>query len=244
MRTRPLSRVLLLVALPSLSSLWATAAQAEAPAPTEAEDRDTVAAARIHYARGVRAYEIDDLTSARTEFTEAYRLSPRPALLYNLARVALRQGDRVAAAEYLSGYLATNPSDAEAVRKELDLSEPGPAPLAPAVSAPVAPPPPSPPPRQALRVRWPVALLLGGGGAVMLTGVGLVGAGYAADPADEDAAGVARQRSLKSAGLYMALGGAALAAGGALALGLSGRREAAVVVVAPLGLGAQVLGRF
>lgn len=97
----------------------AASAAGEAPPPV-ADPSEVVTQAREAYQRGERAFNAGDFAAARGDFLRAYELSHRPALLYNLALVASRQGDNTAAAQYLTAYLASEPRDAEEAQAWLE----------------------------------------------------------------------------------------------------------------------------
>jgi predicted DNA-binding protein YlxM (UPF0122 family) len=125
------------------------AAAAPARAMTEDEER-----AKAHFLAGQSYYDQASYNDALREFNEAYRISKRPALLYNIARCheALEQFPE--AVQMLQRYLEEDPttSDREAVetrihnlkeRQEHVPKPPAPAPPPqPAVVAPVKPTPP------------------------------------------------------------------------------------------------------
>jgi tetratricopeptide (TPR) repeat protein len=234
-------------ASPPAPGAAATPAPAPAPAPDAApapDDPTLLEQARTHYLRGEQAYMAGDYDIARAEFEKANRLVPRPALLYNLARVAMKQKKKEDALGFLERYLATNPSDAEEVRRELNDMDPEPPPPPVAPPPPVVTPPP-PPPVVAKAPRWPYYTLIGLGGAALLSGVGLATAGGTAVVAEGDAAGLAQARTLQSTGVYLLIGGAALAAGGVAAWALQRRAEGkARVALVPAGAGALLVGRF
>ncbi len=63
------------------------------------------AGARQHYDAGQDYYTQGRYNKAIEEFEEAYRLDPRPKLLYNIAQSYEKAGDLPKAAEYLERYL-------------------------------------------------------------------------------------------------------------------------------------------
>jgi Tetratricopeptide repeat len=141
------------------------AAVAPAHAITEEEER-----AKAHFLAGQSYYDQASYTDALREFNEAYRISKRPALLYNLARCHEALEQLPEAVQMLQRYLEEDPttSDREAVetrirnlKERIERSkkppEPPPAPVTqPPAPAPVvqtaapAPAPPPPPPRKRL----------------------------------------------------------------------------------------------
>jgi tetratricopeptide (TPR) repeat protein len=106
-----LARVVLAVAL---SSVLARAA--DAPVSPEA---------KRHVDGGVEAYNAGRYEEAIKEFELAYRLSARPALLFNIARAESKLGHEEAAIAFLRRYLEEKPnaSDAPAVLAEIEAHE-------------------------------------------------------------------------------------------------------------------------
>lgn len=78
-----------------------SAAQANAP---HATDRAQVARARTLYDQGARAYSEGRYEVALTLLVESYRLTERPALLYNIANTLERLGRPAEAVEKLRQY--------------------------------------------------------------------------------------------------------------------------------------------
>ena len=91
----------LLLALLAPSSLHA---QVVAPTPAELEE------ARAHYERGLAIFDEaqfeSQFTAAMAEFEAAYRLSHRPAMLFNIAQLHSRLGHAVEAVDTFTQYLA------------------------------------------------------------------------------------------------------------------------------------------
>jgi hypothetical protein len=91
----------LLLALLAPSSLQA---QAAAPSASDLEQ------ARLHYERGLALYDEaqfeSQYTAAMAEFEAAYRLSHRPAMLFNIAQLHARLGHAVEAVDTFAHYLA------------------------------------------------------------------------------------------------------------------------------------------
>ncbi len=86
-------------------------ASAAAPAPD--------AAARELYLRGDRAYAEGSYEAALRDFSEAFRLSERPALLFNMANAHERLGQFAEAKTALERYLPEAGSRTELVRKRI-----------------------------------------------------------------------------------------------------------------------------
>ncbi|MBN2716638.1 MAG: hypothetical protein JXX14_12345 [Deltaproteobacteria bacterium] len=124
---------------PKPQSIWIVSVVLGLLVATSAFADDT-AAARGYYQQGVDAFKADDFETALANFTEAYNLSGKPGILFNLAlcQEKMGQGDRAIA--YYELYLEEMPDapDAEAVRlriEELQNPEgtvPEPGPTAPA----------------------------------------------------------------------------------------------------------------
>lgn len=89
------------------------AAAGPASALTEDEER-----AKAHFLAGQSYYDQASYTDALKEFTEAFRISRRPALLYNIARCyeGMEQLDK--AIENLQGYLQAVPQADDRVAVE------------------------------------------------------------------------------------------------------------------------------
>ncbi len=85
-----------------LVALFATIAQAQA-APTAAESEEQ---ARAHFRLGRAHYDNGNFAQAAVEFEEAYRISQRAALLYNIYLAYRDANDVGNAAEALRKYLA------------------------------------------------------------------------------------------------------------------------------------------
>jgi tetratricopeptide (TPR) repeat protein len=155
---------------------------AVAPAHAISEDDER---AKAHFLAGQSYYDQASYTDALREFNEAYRISKRPALLYNIARCyeALDQYDD--AVKMLEHYLDEDPQteDRAAVETRIanlkgrrvhrppgepDVGKPPP-PRPQPVAQPQPPPQPAPPPAPAHRKR--VATWVVGG-----IGVGLLAA--------------------------------------------------------------------
>lgn len=96
--------------LPLFATFYATQAMAQAPSEASVEERD--ARARALYQAGEAAFNVGHYESAMELFLEAYSLSNRSALLYNLGHTAdrLRRDDD--AIRYFERFLAeANASD-------------------------------------------------------------------------------------------------------------------------------------
>ncbi|HNF96012.1 MAG TPA: tetratricopeptide repeat protein [Pseudomonadota bacterium] len=100
----------------SSPSAAATPAVAESPTNTAKEG-----AAREHFMRGVDLYTQGSYASAWLEFTSAYQLVPKTALLNNMARCEVRIGRPVEALQHFKRYIAANPDDPDGtyIRQEI-----------------------------------------------------------------------------------------------------------------------------
>jgi tetratricopeptide (TPR) repeat protein len=164
-----------LVLAPSLSF-----AQAK---PASASDQE---AAKAHYLAGSAYYEQADYADAVREFNEAYRLSKRPDLLYNLAISYERLDQFDHAIDALQRYLVEKPEaqDRALIQSRIENLEKRrdtPKPPAPPVAAAPAPAPPPPPPR---RPRHLPSLVVGGLGAAAL--LAAIGTGVSAQLLHDD----------------------------------------------------------
>jgi tetratricopeptide (TPR) repeat protein len=81
--------------------------------------------AKRHVDSGVEAYNAARYEEAVKEFELAYRLSNRPALLFNIARAEAKLGHEEAAIAFLRRYLEERPNapDAPAVLAEIEAHE-------------------------------------------------------------------------------------------------------------------------
>jgi len=69
--------------------------------------------ARQHFMAGQDYYSQGRYEKAISEFEEAYRLDPRPLLLYNIAQAWEKLGDLVKSVEFLQKYLEADPNNSE-----------------------------------------------------------------------------------------------------------------------------------
>jgi tetratricopeptide (TPR) repeat protein len=91
------------------------------PASAQSGDED-VEIAKAHYKTGEAYYERGRFTDAAREFEEAYRLSKRPALLYNMGKSYEGAGEPARALDAYRRYLkeVRNSSDRGAVRGRVE----------------------------------------------------------------------------------------------------------------------------
>ena len=128
MRSHPIVLSLLIALLAPLS-----VARAEAPLPpaeTSAEE---------HSRRGVQFYAEGKLPEAVREMLKAYELAPESGLLYNIARIYQKMGQRDLAIHYLKTFVTQPGADPDRVQKALEHLEE----LNRAAATPAPPPAPS-----------------------------------------------------------------------------------------------------
>ena len=99
------------VAAPFLPTAWAQEPAKPTPRPTELEQKTAQ-----HYQAGVMFFQAENWNAAQAEFEAAYQLTKYPDLLYNLAKIAEKQGRTADEVRYLEEYLASKPQDSETVR--------------------------------------------------------------------------------------------------------------------------------
>lgn len=241
-----------ILAGPVVTSAWAQA-PAQAPSqPSEMEQR----AAQQHYQAGVMFFQAENWNAARAEFEAAYQLTKYPDLLYNLAKIAEKQGRTADEVRYLDEYLATNPKDSEVVRARLAAIRPTVASASTTTAG-----------SSTQSLPWPAIGIAAGGAAFLIIGIACGGAAIDAantvaspsntgKPFNSDLfATQERGKQLSSAAIaFDVLGGLALAAGGGW-LGywfyqrhqqkkLAAPAQTALVPFGPGGPGLGLVGRF
>jgi tetratricopeptide (TPR) repeat protein len=159
----------LLRALAALALLWSLARPAQAM--SEEDER-----AKAHFLAGQSYYDQASYADALKEFNEAYRLSKKPALLYNIARCFEGLGQLGDAVNMLERYLTDEPEtpDRTSIEERIrNLKERQRA----LVPAPVAPPPVTltapPPVRLSVAPRHRRWTWIVGGSGVALLGAAL-----------------------------------------------------------------------
>jgi tetratricopeptide (TPR) repeat protein len=127
---------------------------------------DAVEAAKAHFAAGSAYYEQGNWADAAKEFKEAYRLSRRADLLYNISLCEERLGNLEGAIAALRSYLDVGPVDRAAIEARIERLEqkrreattttrpPEPAPAAVAVSEATTAATATVPPTSARAPRW------------------------------------------------------------------------------------------
>jgi tetratricopeptide (TPR) repeat protein len=105
----------LLRALALLALVASRAASADGPAA------DATDLARRHYQSASAYFEERRYDEAVREFRESYRLAPRPALLFNIAKTLHKKGDAARALEAYRAYLDATPdaTDRPAIEAEI-----------------------------------------------------------------------------------------------------------------------------
>jgi tetratricopeptide (TPR) repeat protein len=79
---------------------------------------DMTAEARTFFLRGVTMFRRHQYDAARMAFTAAYRFAPLPEVIYNLAVLSERTGQRQDAIDYYREYLRVRPTDPDRVAIE------------------------------------------------------------------------------------------------------------------------------
>lgn len=173
-------RRVLLVLLAALATIPSAARAQEAPGDSAPVSTEDDAQAKSLFEQGKTLYEEGHYTEAIEAWQEAYRLSGRPLLRYNVGNAYERLGDLPHAIEELRAYRAVAPVEEQATLDQRIAS------LAARQAQSPAPPAPEPSTAPALSTPGPSAARIGvatwslGGVAVAGAGVGL-GFGVAAN---------------------------------------------------------------
>lgn len=137
----------------------------------EPADAQSSGAAQHHVEQGERFYRLSDYPAALRQYEAAYRLDPRPALLFNVARCHEVMANLELAIRYYRRYLRRTPEAKDRaiveqrirnLRKRL------------ATSRPDEPAPQQPRDRPTVRARWLAPTgwsLVGVGAALLVTGI-------------------------------------------------------------------------
>ncbi len=195
------------------------------------------------YKLGQEAYSKGRYDSAFTSFHHAYQMTKAPDLLYNLAKVSVKLGQREVAVGYYRQYIAGHPADEAAVQKELDdllVASPLGTTAQPATAAATTPA------AEPEIPRWVPWAMIGGGAGFLGVSIGLLVAG-GISPADTAADQSQRRAMLASGGVLGGIGLAATIGGAVLKLRMGKPAEApktARVFLAPAGLGLQLVGSY
>ena len=234
--------------------------------PVSAQDKaqeDTELAKR-YYKLGEELYRRADFRGAKAQFQLSYKLSKKPALLWNIARCQEPLGEHEAAVASYEGYLKSNPANAALVRTRIanlkklmaEKQKPKPQPQ----PQPQPKPQPVDPPSSTRTMRIAGWSLVGVGAAAAVGGLAMgVVAGNKSD--DLEAAAAEHQeyadvkddeslaKGLETGAIVgLAVGGAALAAGAVLLVldmtGGEGETNTAWLAPAPTASGASVAAGF
>jgi hypothetical protein len=116
----------------------------------EGRAEDNVDAAREHYQRGKRAYDVGHFAEAAKEYELAYAAKDDPALLFNLGQAQRMAGDRTAAVLAYKAYLRNAPDAPNRAEVEQRIQELQTTPSVPLTESPPLPgkvnsPPPTRP---------------------------------------------------------------------------------------------------
>lgn len=90
--------------------------------PCLAQEDDPVAA-RVHFSRGTRLYEVGEYKQALEEFKAAHLAKPDPAFLYNIAQCHRQMGDLEQTSIMYGRYLAANPGAKNRAEVEARIAE-------------------------------------------------------------------------------------------------------------------------
>ena len=201
-------------------------------------------------ASGNKHYELAEYAAAIADFKEAFRITDRPELLFNIAQAYRLAGDCAQARTFYKTYLRRLPAaeNADRVRARIDELEAcakAPPPTATTTATTASAPAPAattPPPAEHRRTWLTKAGIAGLGGGALGIGVGLVFAVRGASKQDELREACAtsctseRARSLdaegRAANRNAAIGfvaGGVLAAAGVVVIVLDGRARGPVV---------------
>lgn len=88
--------------------------------PRGARAQDARADARAHFERGVELFDEGRLVQALAEFEEAYRISPAPAVLYNVAQLHAELGQSVEAVRAFEQFLSESNDVEPELRAEVE----------------------------------------------------------------------------------------------------------------------------
>ena len=91
--------------------------------PAAAQVGDDVAAARMHYSKAIRLYEVGEYRDALAEFKAAHVAKPDSAFLYNIAQCHRQLGDLDQALVMYKRYLVATPKAANRAEVEKRISD-------------------------------------------------------------------------------------------------------------------------
>jgi len=210
----------------------ASIAQGEPPAEAEKPKEVDLEQAKAKYEEGKGHYQAEKYEEALAAFTEAYNLSNKPDLLFNLGVCSEKLGQNKKAIAYYELYLEENPdaTDRDDVTKRLEAleaSQEAPPPAAPVIEEPATAPPPTAEDDEIVieedeetTIFWPGAVI-GLGGLVLATGALTAIMAYnrygdledSCSPDCSDAKVSKVKKAALAADIQFAVGGAVVAAG-------------------------------
>jgi tetratricopeptide (TPR) repeat protein len=156
---------------------------------TPALGSDAEAEARVHFQKGMAAFELGKFQEALAEYERAYELAPLPGFLFNIGQCHRNLGNHAKAIFSFRLYLRKKPearnreavgtliSELEAKQRAEARRKKARVPVFVPESRPVVPPPPPPPPPTPVYKRWWLWTLV-----VAAAGGAAVGIYFAARP--------------------------------------------------------------
>jgi len=106
----PLAAAFALLSVPPAVSFAQTTTAASTPGPSENATPEDQAEAQRLYQAGLESFRAREYEAALSRFSEAYRLSQAPLLLYNMAQAQRLRGECSAALSLYREFSATSPS--------------------------------------------------------------------------------------------------------------------------------------
>lgn len=103
-----------LVAASLLAAAQLAWGQAPAPSASAGAGGDAEAQATAHFEMGTRHYNLQEWAEAVKEYKEAYRLAPRPDILWSIAQAQRLSGDCDAAIKTYQAFLRSSPTERQA----------------------------------------------------------------------------------------------------------------------------------
>ena len=85
--------------------------------------QDNLAAAKSHFQKGTRLYEVGDYRQALDEFKAAHLAKPDPAFLYNIAQCHRQLGEAEQAVTLYKRFLVASPGAANRAEVERRIAE-------------------------------------------------------------------------------------------------------------------------
>src|SRR6266571_4658233 len=84
---------------------------------------DAMAEARVHAEKAAIAYRAGQFKEAAEEYKAAYRLSQKPALLFNMGQVARQAGDYQMAAFYYGQFIEAGKTDSTLDAQQIEMAK-------------------------------------------------------------------------------------------------------------------------